>query len=110
MASTLIYDKKKKREKAKARELEQVRERALKFYKGHGLSDVVGLNVSPQTELNALEAYVEDLHHLREQLEQKWGFIPEFKRSAWWVGSEINNALEHIVKLEIQLTSEGRQP
>jgi hypothetical protein len=108
MASTMIYERKRKREKEKKRELEQVRERALKFYKGHGLADVVGLNVTPVAELNALEAYLEELEYLRHQLQAKYGTLPEFQREAWWLDREISTCIKRIVKLNIQIVSEGR--
>ena len=105
MAITRIYDKRMKQKKDKELALKQVGERALGFIKSRTLDMGLGLNVSPQAELNALEEYVEELNHLREELQNKWGFIPEFRRVSWWVGSEISNALEQIVKLNIQLTN-----
>lgn len=107
MGSTLKYDRRWKREKQHKRELEQVRENALKFMKTHAVLVDLPVNISPQAELNALENYAENLQELRAELENKWGFIPEFSRVSWWLGSEISNALEKIVKLEIKVV-EGR--
>ena len=107
MSGTLKYDRRWKRERQHKRELEKVRENALKFMKVHGVLVDLPANVSPQTELNALENYAENLQELRSELENKWGFIPEFSRVSWWVRSEISNTLERIVKLEIKMV-EGR--
>ena len=108
MAVRMNYDRKRKQKKDKEKELEQVRERALKFYRASGSPDVVGLNESPLTELHAYEAYLEELEYLRHQLQAKYGTLPEFQREAWWLDREISTCIKRIVKLNIQLTSEGR--
>jgi hypothetical protein len=104
MANRLKYDKKRRQVKDKELALKQVGERALGFIKSGTLDMGLGLDASPQAELHALEEYVEELNHLREELQNKWNFVPEFQRVSWWVGSEITHALERIVHLEIQLT------
>jgi len=107
MSGTLKYKRRWKREKQIEREQEQVRENALKFMKVHGVLVDMPANISPQTELNALENYAEKLQELRSELETRWGFIPEFKRVTWWLDSEITRSLKRIVKLKIKLV-EGR--
>ena len=105
MALKIKNDRKVKREKEREQELEKVGQRALGFMKSRGIEMGLGLNASPQAELIALEEYVEDLNHLREELKNKWGSIPEYSRSSWWLDREISNALERIVKLNIELTN-----
>ena len=105
MSLTIKHDKKVKREKEREQDLERVGKRALGFIKSRGIEMGLGLNASPQAELIALEEYAEDLIHLRDELNEKYSFIPEYRRSTMWLRSEISHAMERIVKLNIQLTN-----